>query len=170
MTEAELIHQAQQGVTSCFTQLVVLYQPKIHSFLLARCNNPSDADDVMQETFINAHRYIKSYDDRWAFSTWLFTIAKRQLSRLKPKPHISLDEVSEPVDEGTELSDNIWPLVKQHLGETSHDLLWFFYVEGMSIKDLSQVMNQSTSWVKTNLHRSKMKLSHVPAIQQMMGK
>lgn len=170
MTEAELIQQAQKGVTSCFTQLVVLYQPKVHSYLMARCQNPSDADDVLQETFINAHRYIKTYDDRWAFSTWLFTIAKRQLSRLPASPHVPIDAVNEPHTEQDPVEDNIWPLIKHHLGDTVHDLLWFFYVEGLSVKDMALIMNQSTSWVKTNLHRGKMKLSNVPAIQQLMGK
>lgn len=168
MTEQELIQHAQQGNTSCFTQLVLLYQPKIHSYLLARCTNPTDADDVLQDTFINAFKYIKSFDDQWAFSTWLFTIAKRQLSRVKHYPHMSLDVVEHHSEAMPHPENNIWPLIKKHVSPEQHDLLWFFYVEEMTSKELAHVMKKSESWVKTNLHRSKIKLKNLSAIQELM--
>lgn len=175
MTEQELIQQAQNGTTDCFTQLVVLYQPRLYSYLLARCENPVDADDVIQETFINAYKYLKSYDAQWAFSTWLFTIANRQLHKISKskaktkRVHLESIEHNSPSPEENHLPDenNLWLLVKKHLDTTSHDLLWFFYIEDMRVKDIAHVMKKSESWVKTTLHRSRMKLSNNPAFQQL---
>ncbi len=173
MNEQQLITRAKQGAADCFTQLVVSYQTRLYSYLLARCQNSFDADDVLQETFINAYKYLKSYDAQWQFSTWLFTIARRVLSKLKTTYHYTLDVLSgrEPALEEDPFSvdkNNIWKLIKKDLKPNSYDVLWFFYMEQLSIKEISHIMNQSQSWVKTNLHRSKMKLNNNSALEHML--
>ena len=165
MTEQQLINQAKQGATSCFSQLVARYQARLYSYLLARCHNSHDADDVLQETFISAFKYLKTYDAQWQFSTWLFTIARRILSKLKVMYHSTLDAITgqEPavVENPFEVDrHNIWRLIKQDLSPASYDALWFFYAEQASIKEIAHIMNQSEAWVKTNLHRSKIILSN----------
>ncbi|WP_223786761.1 RNA polymerase sigma factor [Marinicella meishanensis] len=173
MTEQQLISQAQQGATHCFSQLVASYQARLYSYLLARCHNSHDADDVLQETFISAFKYLKTYDAQWQFSTWLFTIARRILSKLKTVYHVAMDAIS-----GEQLAtqedpfaidrNNIWQLIKQDVSPKHYDVLWFFYVEQASIQEIAHIMNQSTSWVKTNLHRSKMKLSNNRSLSLML--
>ncbi len=174
MTEQQLIAKAQQGATNCFNQLVASYQARLYSYLLARCQNSHDADDVLQETFISAFKYLNSYDAQWQFSTWLFTIARRILSKLKKVYHISIDAISghqymTEADPFAVDQNNIWRLIKQDLKPQNYDVLWFFYVEQLSIKEIAHIMNQSDSWVKTNLHRSKMKLSNNAALELMLA-
>lgn len=173
MTEQQLITQAQQGATNCFTQLVASYQARLYSYLLARCQNSQDADDVLQETFISAFKYLKSYDAQWQFSTWLFTIARRILSKIKTVYHLTIDAIAghEHITEEDPFAldqHNIWHIIKQDLQPSSYDVMWFFYVEQSSIKEIAHIMNQSESWVKTNLHRSKMKLSNNAALELML--
>ena len=173
MNEQQLIVQAQKGATDSFTQLVASYQARLYSYLLARCQNSFDADDVLQETFISAFKYLKSYDAKWRFSTWLFTIARRVLSQLKITYHLTLDALvgREPTTKEDPFvfdQNNIWRLIKKDLKPPSYDVLWFFYMEQLSIKEISHIMNQSQSWVKTNLHRSKMKLSDNAELELML--
>ena len=173
MTEQQLINQAKQGATSSFSQLVALYQARLYSYLLARCQNSYDADDVLQETFISAFKYLKTYDAQWQFSTWLFTIARRILSKLKVVYHSTLDAITgqqAAVEENPFEVDqnNIWRLIKQDLTPASYDVLWFFYAEQASIKEIAHIMDQSESWVKTNLHRSKMKLSNNSELELLL--
>ena len=173
MNEQQLITQAQQGATDCFTQLVASYQTRLYSYLLARCQNSFDADDVLQETFISAFKYLKSYNAQWQFSTWLFTIARRILSQLKITYHCALEAITgkEPIIKADPFvidKNNIWALIKQDIKPASYDVLWFFYIEQLSIKEIAHIMNQSQSWVKTNLHRSKMKLSNNTALEDML--
>lgn len=173
MNEQQLIIKAQQGATDCFTQLVSAYQARLFSYLMARCQNRLDAEDVLQETFISAYKYLKSYDAQWQFSTWLFTIARRLLSKLKTTYHLTLDALAgnEPNNEADPFAvdqSNIWRLIKQDLKPNSYDVLWFYYTEQLSIKEIAHIMNQSLSWVKTNLHRSKMKLGNNPALELML--
>ncbi len=173
MNEQQLIAHAQKGAADCFTQLVATYQTRLYSYLLARCQNSFDADDVLQETFISAFKYLKSYNAQWQFSTWLFTIARRILSQLKITYHRTLEAITgkEPVineDPFVIDQNNIWALIKQDIKPASYDVLWFFYMEQLSIKEIAHIMNKSQSWVKTNLHRSKMKLSNNTALEDML--
>lgn len=172
MTEQQLITQAQNGATDCFTQLVASYQVRLYSYLLARCHNSYDADDVLQETFIKAFKYIKSYNPQWQFSTWLFTIARRILGKIKAVYHQPLDVIdqfhSTSENEFEVDQNNIWRLIKNEVSSSHYDVLWFFYVEQLSVKEIAHVLNKSESWVKTNLHRSKMKLSNNSELELML--
>lgn len=172
MQEAELIKQAQKGVTSCFSQLVARYQVRLYSYLLARCHHPEDADDVLQETFMNAFQYIKSYQPKWAFSTWLYTIARRLLvSRHKPY-YVAIEDVELTSDSTNEFhsldNNNFWRLIKKYVSADCYDALWFHYKEDKPIKQVADILKKSESWVKTNLHRSKMKLRQVPTLNRLL--
>lgn len=173
MQEQHLIKQAQDGVTSSFSQLVALYQARLYQFLFARCHSKQDAEDVLQETFISAFKYIKSYKPDWKFSTWLFTIAKRLI---KKQTHLyyqlnydvenqissEANAYSNPVDK-----DNIWVHIKEILKHDAYDVLWFFYVEQFSIKEIANISQHSQSWVKISLYRSKKKLLNNKIIQNI---
>lgn len=172
MTEQQLIIEAKKGSTNCFTQLVGLYQLRLYSYLLARCERSHDADDVLQETIINAYKYIQSYDSQWKFSTWLFTIARRILSKLKPFQHLSYDASNH--DQQIEHDpfeidkSNIWLLIKNELKSDEYDALWFFYNDQSSIRDIAKIMEKTESWVKTSLRRSKIKLSNNSSLELML--
>lgn len=173
MTEQQLILKAKQGATDCFSRLVASYQTRLYSYLLARCQNSHDADDVLQETFISAFKYLDSYDAQWKFSTWLFTIARRILSKLKTAYHVPIEDIAEQnlIAEDDPFAvdqNNIWKIIKQDLKPSNYDILWFFYMEQATIKEIAQIMNKSESWVKTNLHRSRMKLSNNEALELML--
>ncbi len=170
MNELSLIQQSQAGVTSCFSQLVHLYQARLYQYLLGRCHNSHDAEDVLQDTFISAYKYIGSYQSKWQFSTWLFTIANRLI---KKQHHLyykdeSIDEsIIEHEDDKSIDRDNIWIQVKNRLNPEAYDVLWFFYIEELSIKEIAQVLQRSQSWVKISLFRSKKKLAKSKNIRKL---
>jgi RNA polymerase sigma-70 factor (ECF subfamily) len=171
MTETELIESSQQGSTSCFAQLVALYQPRLFSFLLAQCRNREDAEDAIQEAFINAFRHIKTYNSKWKFSTWLFTIARRAAIK---KPAAFTESIDEREDiaalERTEtvINSNIWVVIKPYLSQESFQVLWFFYAEEVSLNDISVIFSRSVSWVKVSLHRSREKLSKINSVKTLL--
>lgn len=168
MSERSLIEKAQtelaqnEPVTSSFSQLVTLYQQRLYHYLLGKCNSTSDAEDILQETFINAYKYLHSYNPRWQFSTWLFTIANRILSQYNP---VKYECMNSQLDHSTEMDDhkidqhNIWKQVKRIVSGPAYDVLWFFYIEELSIKEIAEILQRSQSWVKISLFRSKRKLA-----------
>lgn len=172
MDEPALIKRAQNGDTGCFSQLVSCYQLRLYSYLLARCHHPEDADDVLQDTFVNAFQYIRSYQPKWAFSTWLFTIARRLLHAQKKRYFVPIED-TRLVTENTTTHlavdpNNFWRLIKKYLTADCYDALWFHYKEDKPIKQVAAILKKSESWVKTNLHRSKMKLRRVPALSRLL--
>lgn len=92
----ELVHRAQQGSTSAFEELVVLYQDKVFSHCYHLTGNYSDAQDLAQEVFVRAYKGIKSFRNEADFGTWLHRIAINQYLNLRRKEknnnHLSLDE------------------------------------------------------------------------------
>ncbi|VAW44873.1 hypothetical protein MNBD_GAMMA03-1617 [hydrothermal vent metagenome] len=163
MSERILIQQAKSGCQASFSQLIKVYQTRLYQYLLARCQNSYDADDVLQDTFISAYKYLHSYNDNWQFNTWLFTIANRLIKK-QHKFSYQYDELP-TIDTSVELEElsidenNIWVQIKKVVNSQSYDLLWFFYVEELSIKEIAQILQKSQSWVKIVLYRSKKKLS-----------
>src|SRR5580700_1348490 len=65
------------GCAACFEELVRRFQSPLLHFLIRRAGSHHDAEDLLQETFMIAHRKISDYRSSWRFSTWLFTIAHR---------------------------------------------------------------------------------------------
>ena len=77
-TDATLARRAAAGCGESFATLARRHQvPVVHYVRRLAGRGGADADDVAQEAFLRAWRRIGAYDPRWAFSTWLFTIARR---------------------------------------------------------------------------------------------
>ena len=70
----ELILKAQKGDQSSFDLLVKRYQKKIYFLAYRMVKNHDSADDIAQETFINAYFAIKSFKMGYSFYTWLYRI------------------------------------------------------------------------------------------------
>jgi RNA polymerase sigma-70 factor (ECF subfamily) len=174
MNEKLLIQEAKSGAANSFEKLVALHQLSLYKFLLARCESKYDAEDVLQDTFISAYKYLDSYHEQWKFNTWLFTIAKRLIKnqdKYYDNSHLELDEgLVESHDSNSNhhiYRDNIWIQIKKLIKENDFDALWLFYIEQMSLKEISQVLNKTQSWVKISLFRSKKKLSLNRNIQEL---
>ncbi|TQV84359.1 RNA polymerase sigma factor [Aliikangiella coralliicola] len=174
MTEQELISQSLTGDTSCFEQLVIRYEKKLMRFLILRCNCRNDADDIFQETFLNAHLYLQSYNTRYAFSTWLFNIAlnlikkhvkggleksSQKIDSLEPSNLPTVEPVLEANHETTQnTTQNIWHLAKKTLNNEQFCLLWFTYAEEYTGREVAFMLDRSLPWVKINLIRAKQQL------------
>ena len=159
--ELNLIDAAKGGSVDAFTELVRGYRDGLFRFLLTRCTNRADAEDALQDTLINAYRYIGSYNPQWRFSTWLYRIAIRNAGRLRTDDHT---ELGEPPDHGADPlahclaaseRENLWRSAKRILSDEVFAAMWLRYVEDMSVRDISNVLERSSSWTKVNLLRGR---------------
>lgn len=167
--ELELIDRACAGSVDAFEKIVLHYQDRLYRFLLARAGNRSDAEDALQETFVAAFKYLSSYRRKYEFSTWLFTIAIRQLASLKGKQTPTSETFPETIgnaEPGPEtlgiqrqLSHSLWKTARQSLNESQFTALWLFYVEEMSLVDIGKTLGRPSTWVKVNLMRARRRLS-----------
>src|SRR5258707_2720951 len=102
VTEADAIRLAQTGDAAAFEFLYELHGRRVYALCLRMVGNASDAEDLMQEAFLQLFRKIGTFRGESAFSTWLHRMTVNVvLMRLRKKslPVASLEEISEPDEE-----------------------------------------------------------------------
>jgi RNA polymerase sigma-70 factor (ECF subfamily) len=175
----ELIRAINSGQFDLFPDLVKRYEQKLYNFSLRMCRNAADAEDTVQETFLNVFRYLKDFRYETKFKNWLYRVAastcikKRRKSKFSPERELSLDEFF-PQDE-TEVPDQVpkWALMpldkllndelldkinaaiftlpeKYRLVSVLRD------IEGFSTAETAQILNLSDANVKVRLHRARL--------------
>ena len=92
--DAQLVAQAQGGSLEAFEELVRRHTQLIYRTLMAILGNPSDSQDAMQDTLLNAFKHINGFQGRSKFSTWLVSIARNTaLVHLRGRRNVeSLDQ------------------------------------------------------------------------------
>ena len=162
-----------------FARLVDEYSSPIYRLGLRMLGNPQDAEDVLQNTFINVLTHIQNFEGRSSLSTWLYRIASNEALMLirKKKPEVNLDDV-----EGGDEDEDLKPAQfvdwsglpedellsgegKKFLDGTINDLpetlrIVFLLrdIEGLSIKETAEALNLTETNVKTRLLRARMAL------------
>ena len=164
-TEEQLITSAKEGSDSAFGELVETYQKRLFRFLLPRCRSRADVEDAIQDTFVNAYRYIGSYNPRWSFSTWLFRIALRNAAKTNQRVEVIDDDLTSTATDPLEACiaaserENLWVTARRLLSTDAYSAMWLRYAEDMSVKDIARTMGKSMSWTKVTLMRSRRRLS-----------
>ena len=159
--ESALIEAARQGSAAAFTELVSGYREGLLRFLVTRSASFADAEDALQDTLINAYRYLHSYNPRWRFSTWLYRIAINNAARNRTADTVELGELADSEDDPLgqcirhQDRENLWSVARRELSEEVYTAMWLRYVQDMSVNDIAAVLERSLSWTKVNLMRGR---------------
>lgn len=73
--DAELVRKAKAGDGKAYDELTLLYKDIVFKIIQRMVHNRQEAEDLTQEAFIKAYNSITSFNEEYAFSTWLFKIA-----------------------------------------------------------------------------------------------
>ncbi len=98
-SDAELLRLAASGDVDAFGQFLARHGPRVHSFAATVLGDPVDAEDVTQETFVEAYRCADQFEGRGKPIAWLLGIAVnrcRMWKRRRGQSEISLDALSNP--------------------------------------------------------------------------
>ncbi len=165
-----------------FARLVDTYSSSIYRLGLKMLGNPQEAEDVLQNTFLNALTHLSSFEGRSSIATWLYRIATNEALMLirKRKPEVSLEQEA-PAGEAESVEDlkphvfadwsglpedellsvegkNILDTAIQSLPETLRLVFILRDIEGLSIKETADTLNLTETNVKTRLLRARMYL------------
>ncbi len=172
ISDEELARQAGTGSQASFEQLISKYAPRLLQFLRKRLPTDEDAEDVVQETFIKAFRYIGNFKVESKFSTWLYTIAARlavsHYRSARWKMSMATDSLN-PNELGVVAKnddrmikeqelENVWNAA-QSLKKEQYEVLWLRYGEEMTGKEIADVLEKSQVAVRVLLHRARSKLT-----------
>jgi RNA polymerase sigma-70 factor (ECF subfamily) len=96
-TDREWVHEAKEGDESAYQKLVERYRQPLHYYIGKMVREQSVVEDLVQETFMKAFDSIGSYNTDYAFSTWLYRIAKNHTIDYLRKKKLQTLSINEPV-------------------------------------------------------------------------
>lgn len=170
-----IIKDVKKGDPEAFAELVELYKDKVYQISYRMVGNVHEAQDIAQEAFLRAYMNIESYDTNRKFSTWLFRIVTNlSIDRLrKKKPDYYLDQEVEGSD-GLTFSSQIAATGELPEDQViTHELQEWIqkeilnlplkyrsaiilkYIEDLSLKEISEVLDIPVATVKTRIHRGR---------------
>ncbi len=137
----------------------------VYHFLLSKCRDPALAEDLTQETFLQAIKSIERYNGECKLSVWLCQIAKHLLYRHweKQKESVPLEEQDWMITDGTEVERRV--LAREELLDVLSRLhklpvnmreVMYLRISGdLSFKEIGRVMGKSENWARVNFFRAK---------------
>ena len=175
--DEKVIAKAQEGDLFSFDHLVKKYQKKIYTLAYRMVKNHDAADDIAQETFINAYSSIKSFKLGHSFYTWLYRICMNlSINYLKRQkfviPESQFEEEVSPLEKKTESEDPLSLLVQKEQErkiEQAIDSLPPKYkavfilkvYEDLSYEEIAQTLKISLGTVMSRLFRARERLQEL---------
>ncbi len=162
------ISEVKSGNTASFTPLVEGYKDMVYSICIKITSDAELAEEVAQDTFVKAYQGLAKFKGKSKFSTWLYQIAyftainairKKGLVRndLKDANNIEADENSLDNLESKEKTEMINKALEQ-LKPEDRGLITLYYLEELTIDEVSKIARLSISNVKVKIHRARKKL------------
>jgi RNA polymerase sigma-70 factor (ECF subfamily) len=161
---------ARAGDSDAWAALFRRYQLPLYVYVVELVHNEQTALDIVQETFVNATRYLRSLRDDAKFGSWLFSIAHQKCQQHWRKPR--RDEVP-PDEHELELGiDDTAPfdlLIRREqeeefmsllnkLSEAHRSVVLLHFLEELPLDEIAEVTGVSVGTVKSRLHYAKKEL------------
>jgi RNA polymerase sigma-70 factor (ECF subfamily) len=173
--DQDLVRRVQQGDKSAFDLLVIKYQHKIVHLVNRYVKDPSEAQDVAQDTFIKAYKALGEFRGESAFYTWLYRIAINTaknylLSRSRRHSDYEVDmQDAEQIENAPQLKDietpenqlmneQIIQVIKsaiEKLPEEMRIAIMLREFEGMSYEEIAEAMDCPIGTVRSRIFRAR---------------
>lgn len=173
LNDNEIISKVLSGDSSAYAELVNRYQNYVFTLTLRMVKSREDAEEVAQDVFIKAYKYLADFRGASKFTTWLYTIVNNtSISFLRKKKldiH-SLDnekvfEVADSLDSGMRANmveqKSRATMVSKAISMLSPDdaaIITLFYKNEQTLEEIAQVLGLETNTAKVRLHRARTRL------------
>ncbi len=174
-TDLDHVRLTIAGDTHAFSFLVEKYKDFVFHLTLKLVKNREEAEEVAQDTFVKAYRYLPKFKGESKFSTWLYKIAyNTSLDAIKKNSNafrnVTIDEITvnqisavETVLDGIEKEERAQVISEclNELQEEERGLLFLFYFKELSLKEIMEISSMREANVKVKLHRARKKLLQI---------
>ena len=138
--------------------LIRQHQKHLFAAAFSVCQNASDADDVVQDTFLKYHISKKEFSSPEHIKAWLLRVAINKAKDINRHTWrwnaVSLEEVAQTLT--TEQTEDTWLLAEvMKLPVKYRIVIHLFYYEDYSVSEIAQILKLSESNVKTRLSRAR---------------
>ncbi|HXW03786.1 MAG TPA: RNA polymerase sigma factor [Vicinamibacterales bacterium] len=172
LTDEQVVGQVLAGQTSLFEVLMRRNNERVYRAARAIVKDEREAEDVMQQAYVNAYSHLRQFDGRARFSTWLTRIAVHEaLGRVRrrrrdvafdPQERAVLEfpmpSTSTPDPERQAFSQELARLLEEAIDRLpggTREVFMLRQVEGMDTSEVAEVLEVSEDVVKTRLSRAR---------------
>ena len=162
------INRVLNGEVSSFSFLVDKYKRMALAIALKVVANKSDAEDIVQESFIKAFLQLNKFEKKSNFSTWLYTIVYRTALYDRRKNQIKIQAINDDITQNHRtINDDSLKKQEQKkflkiaiskLTPSESLIVTLFYHEGKPISEIKDITNLSKANIKVKLTRSRKKI------------
>ncbi len=171
MEDNKLILRCQHGDKQAFQELIEKYHPYVYKFLIKTTDNKQLSEDLTQEVFIKVIRSIDKFDlkGKAKFSTYIITLSRNCYIDYYRKNKKSIKDI--PMDENLTLQCNSVEEVVideiytkgviqglEELPEEQRLVIKLKYLEGLTLKEISERLELEEKTIKSRIHNGIVKL------------
>jgi RNA polymerase sigma-70 factor, ECF subfamily len=178
LADEEVINKFQQGDLVAFDVVVARYKEQLINYVYTFVGDKSDAEDIIQDTFMKIYRFKQSYKNIAKFSTWIYTVAgnlakselrKRKRQQLYPisslgsgdqefeavETHINSDEMTD----SSVKKDLIKKAIKT-LPEHYQDVIRMREIDNLSYEEIASLTKLPIGTVRSRINRARIRLQN----------
>jgi RNA polymerase sigma-70 factor (ECF subfamily) len=177
MTDAELVARTCAGDVEAFGRLVDRYYDDCTRFARRMLGNHDDAEDALQEAFVNAFRGLARYRERDAFRGWLYRIVVNECRRLAARrwrnerrlvrDDGAMERLATRPDDGGDLRDELQASL-DHLDPILREAFLLKYGEELEYVEMARVTGASVPALKMRVKRARDRLR--PMLERREGR
>lgn len=178
LTDEDVIRKFQQGDLVAFDVVVARYKEQLINYVYTFVGDKSDAEDIVQDTFVKIYRFKQSYKNIAKFSTWIYTVAgnlakselrKRKRQQLYPISSLGNgDKEFEAVEtriNSDEMTDSSVKkdLIKraiQTLPEHYQEVIRMREIDNMSYEEIADLTRLPIGTVRSRISRARIRLQN----------
>ncbi|HYM22871.1 MAG TPA: RNA polymerase sigma factor [Vicinamibacterales bacterium] len=174
VTDSEIVQRVRTGETALFEVLMRRHNQRVYRTARAIVKDEAEAEDVMQQAYINAFLHLDQFADRAQFSTWLtrITVHEALSRRRRQRPELALEaepgsehehamdirDAASPDPERQAYSGELGRLIESavdSLPETYRSVFMLRDIEELSTDETAAALDIGVEAVKTRLHRAR---------------
>ena len=169
LTDADVVRRVLAGETALFEIIMRRYNQRIYRAVRAIVRNEHEAEDVMQQAYVNAYSHLHQFAERSTFATWLTRIAINEaLARVRPRALRLADDIDEtimneiesntPNPEQQAVASELKNAVESEIASlpaSYRSVLMLREVEGLSTAETAECLDVNEDVVKQRLHRAR---------------
>jgi RNA polymerase sigma-70 factor (ECF subfamily) len=182
-----LVERARDGDGSAFEKLMALHQDEIFRLVYFRTRSRADSEDLTQDIFMSAFKYLPQLKDSDRFRPWLYRIALNRVydfhRRNKFLAFFGITEHREETDVAdiephlnagaldTVIRKEFWSHVKQlskRFSRMEKEVFFLRFIDDLNLREIAHTLGKSESAVKTHLYRAIRKFKEDSALSDFL--
>ena len=176
LTDSQLIENSLSGDNTAFEMLVTRHISRIYNFIYRLTGEAEVAQDITQDTFVKVWKNLRKYNERFAFNTWIISIARNTtIDWLRKKRSYVFSDFNK--EEGDSFEDSLADIealpdeiferkeiektlqeALTHISIEQKTILLMHLSEGLTFEDISDIIKKPMNTVKSTYRRGILKL------------